>query len=81
MRVTVRLHAQAADLAGAREARPELDAAATCRDVKRALARLHPGLAPLVPSCALATDAEYLPDGAAVDDGAVLHLVPPVSGG
>jgi molybdopterin converting factor small subunit len=81
MRVIVRLHAQAADLAGTRESCPEVTAPSTCGDVKRALARLHPALEPLVPSCALATDAEYLADGASVDDGAVLHLVPPVSGG
>jgi len=81
MQVIVRLHAQAADLAGRRESRAELAEASTCGDVKRALARLHPALEALVPSCALATDREYLADGTPVEDGAVLHLVPPVSGG
>lgn len=81
MRVTVHLHAQAVDLAGARESRPELTGPSTCGDVKQALVRQHPALESLVPRCVLASDAEYLQDGTPVSDGAVLHLIPPVSGG
>ncbi len=81
MRVTVPLHAQAVDLAGARGSRPELVASSTCRDVKQALAQLHPALESLVTRCVLASDTEYLQDATPVSDGAVLHLIPPVSGG
>jgi len=81
MQVTVQFHARAAELAGTREAVAEVAAAARCADVKRALAERFPGLAALVSSCVLATDREYLADGTAVEDGARLHLIPPVSGG
>ena len=81
MHVTVRLHAQAADLAGTRESGADLAVGATCADVKRALAERHPRLERLVASSVLASDSEYLTDGAPVTDGASLHLIPPVSGG
>jgi molybdopterin converting factor small subunit len=81
VRVTVRLHARAADLAGTRETAADVDARATCADVKRALVRLHPALEGLVRSSVLATDREYLADGSRPGDGAALHLIPPVSGG
>ena len=81
MRVVVRLHAQAADLAGTREASAEVGKGATCADVKRALAESHPPLGRLVTSSVLASDTEYLADATPVPDGASLHLIPPVSGG
>jgi len=80
-RIRVALHAQAADLAGASQAGVEVGASATGADVKEALAALHPRLQGLLASSVLATDREYLSDGAAVGDEASLHLIPPVSGG
>ncbi len=47
-RVIVQLHAQAVDLAGGRETGVRVGPAATCADLKRALASLHPGLAGLL---------------------------------
>lgn len=81
MQVTVRFHAQAADLAGTREARVEVPETATCALVKEAVANAHPALAGLIPSSVLATDAEYLHDSAPIESAAALHLIPPVSGG
>ena len=80
-RIRVALHARAADLAGASQTAVDVPESATGRDVKRALGALHPGLLGLLASAALATDHEYLSDGAAVGDDSSLHLVPPVSGG
>jgi molybdopterin converting factor small subunit len=80
-RVTVTLHARAGELAGAREAAVEVTEAASCAEVKRALALRHPTLAHLLSACALATDEEFLGDAAPVGDAASLHLIPPVSGG
>ena len=79
--LTIRLHARAGELAGTREVRVTLAADARCGDLKRELGVQHPPLAGLVPSCALATDREFLADSAPIGDAAFLHLVPPVSGG
>jgi molybdopterin converting factor small subunit len=81
MRIVVQFHAQAVGLAGARETGLEVSPAATCRDVKVALAAAHPELERLLPSSVLATDAEYLADAAEVGQARTLHLIPPVSGG
>jgi molybdopterin converting factor small subunit len=81
VRVTVRLHARAAELAGTRETAAEVGSHATCADVKIAVAALHPGLKGLVGSSVLASDTEYLADGVPVREGATLHFIPPVSGG
>jgi hypothetical protein len=80
-RVVVKLHARAGELAGTTEAEVLVGAGASCAAVKLELARKHPALADLLASCALATDAEFLADGAPVGDVLALHLVPPVSGG
>ncbi len=79
--VQVELHAQAADLAGLRTVDVPVDPGATAADVKRALADHHPSLRDLLGISALATDREYLRDGAPIDGAASFHLVPPVSGG
>ncbi len=75
------MHARAAGLAGTSSAELRLGAGATAADVKAELAAIHTRLAPLLPSCVLATDREYLRDGAPIGDATRLHLIPPVSGG
>lgn len=80
-RITIELHAQAADLAGARTAGVDVAMEATCADVKRVLADHVPLLATLIGSSALATDREYLADHALIGAETKLHLIPPVSGG
>lgn len=79
--VVVHLHARAAELAGVRACAVELPEAACAGDVKDEVARRHPALSALLPSCAIATDAEYLGDAARVGDARSLHVIPPVSGG
>jgi molybdopterin synthase catalytic subunit len=80
-RLAIRLHARAAELAGTAEAFVEAPDGTCCADVKRELARAHPALAGLLPSCALASDTEFLPDSLPIRDVPRLHLIPPVSGG
>jgi molybdopterin converting factor small subunit len=80
-RVTVHLHAQAADLAGTRKVVLALGAEATSADLKRALGDAHPGLSGLLGSGAVATEREYLSDAALLGPGERFHFVPPVSGG
>ena len=80
MKILVKLHARAAELAGTPEAQVQVAEAATCRDVKRALAASHPRLEGLLSSSALATDTEYLRDSSPAV-APRLHFIPPVSGG
>jgi molybdopterin converting factor small subunit len=79
--IRIELHARAGELAGARVAALELPAAATCADLKAALARAHPALGGLLAACAVATERDYLAEGASLGDGDRFHLIPPVSGG
>ncbi len=81
MRVTVQFHAQAVDLVGARDTALQMDENATCGDVKRALVARHPELEGLAPISALASEREYLADGARIHGQSALHFIPPVSGG
>lgn len=80
MKIVVKLHARAAELAGVSEAQVQVADAATCADVKRALGVSHPRLEGLLSSAALATDTEYLRDSSPAV-AATLHFIPPVSGG
>lgn len=80
-RVTVEMHARAAELVGARRIDVVLDAAATGGDLKRELGLRHPKLAPLLESSVVATDREYLADASPLGEGDGFHLIPPVSGG
>jgi molybdopterin converting factor small subunit len=80
-RIRVVLHARAGELAGVSEASVDVSDAASAGSVKLELARAVPSLAALLGSCALATDAEFLADAAPLGDAALLHLIPPVSGG
>ena len=75
------MHARAGELAGVAEAAVDVSDAASAGSVKRELARALPSLEGLLGSCALATDAEFLADAAPLGDAALLHLIPPVSGG
>ena len=79
--VIVQLHAQAADLAGERQVVVGVGAGATPADLKEALAAAHPCLASLLGSSAVATDREYLSEGAPLGSDERFHIVPPVSGG
>lgn len=79
MKILVKLHARAADLAGTGECAVDVAEGASCADVKEALAAATPSLAGLLASSVLATDSEYLHDSSPA--GPRLHFIPPVSGG
>ena len=81
MNVTVLLFAAAREAAGTERAALDLPAGASVADAFARLAEAHPGLAGVLPACRAAVDEEFSPLGAALGDGAVLAVLPPVSGG
>jgi molybdopterin synthase catalytic subunit len=54
---------------------------ATVGALRASLAAARPGLARVLPRCRIAVDREFVEDGAALEDGAEVAIVPPVSGG
>jgi hypothetical protein len=79
--ITIELHARTGEIAGVGSVTVSVPVRATASDVKRALASRVPALAGLLASSALATEHAYLAEGESIGEGAVFHLVPPVSGG
>jgi molybdopterin converting factor subunit 1 len=79
--VSVRLFALAKQKAGRSELTLELPETATVADLRRALARSSPELAPLVPNLMIAVDSEYADDDRPIVAGAEVAVIPPVSGG
>lgn len=80
MRIRMRYFAQAADAAGCRD--EEIELAGHGQDeLREALVRRHPGLAPLLDVCRLAVNGAYVPYDHALADGDEVALIPPVSGG
>ena len=73
--------------AGAREAvgaaaeRVTLAEGATVADAVRGLVARHPTLGGALPTLRFALGAAFVPADAALHDGAVLALIPPVGGG
>ena len=54
---------------------------ARVRDLRATLAARYPALAPLLPSCRVAVNQEFVGDDAELPAGAEVALIPPVSGG
>jgi molybdopterin synthase catalytic subunit len=81
VRIQVLFFAQARERAGCAAAALELPAGSRVRDALAAIARAHPGLAPLAPHLAIAVDGTLARPDDAVPEGAELALLPPVSGG
>ncbi len=77
----VLLFARARDLAGADAVDVELPPGATVADLRRVLGDRYPKLAPLLERSALAVDDEFAGEDVVIDAGAVVALLPPVSGG
>ncbi len=50
-------------------------------DLRRLLAGRHPRLTPVLARCRIAVDQDFVPEDAAVRDGAEVAVIPPVSGG
>jgi molybdopterin converting factor subunit 1 len=78
--VTVRYFAAAREAAGTASERVRVADGATVGDLRRTLAGRHPALGRLA-SVRVAVDEEFAADEAALAEGAVVALLPPVSGG
>ena len=76
--VTVRLYAGVRERAGAAELHVE---GTTVGEVRAAAAAACPAIAGQLPFCRIALDDEFVEDTAAVGPGAVVDVIPPVSGG
>jgi molybdopterin converting factor subunit 1 len=81
VRVHVLFFARARELAGLPEADLEIPSGANVEAAARRLGEEFPGLASYLPVCRLAVDEELAAGGDPVRDGAVLAVIPPVSGG
>ncbi len=80
MPVTILYFAAARDAAGTSQ--ETLDPApGTVADVRRTLTARHPALGAVLPRCRLAVNEAMAADGDVVPAGAVLAVIPPVSGG
>lgn len=81
MRLRLLAFATAGDALGASETSLELPDGSTVGDLRAALGRSHPAMAPLWPRLAVAVDGALVGDDAPLRDGAEVALLPPVSGG
>lgn len=79
--VNVRLHGPAADHALQRELVVALPATATTESLWDVLVTRMPALDMLRAQCAVAIDNEWVAKGAHLHEGAVVDIIPPVSGG
>lgn len=81
MRITVLLFANLADAFGVRSLSLDLPEGATAGDVLEELIRRAPRAAPLRDRLAVAVDERYAPSDYPLREGAVVAVIPPVSGG
>jgi molybdopterin converting factor subunit 1 len=81
MKLEVRLFARAKDLAGTDAVRVDLPEGATVAALRQRLAAAVPALAGLLERSAVAVNDEFADDTLPVPPGAVVALLPPVSGG
>jgi molybdopterin converting factor subunit 1 len=79
--IEVLLFAQARERAGVSRLALELPEGSRVGDALDAVVRAHPGLAPLVPSLAVAVNGVLARTEAPLHPGGELALLPPVSGG
>jgi molybdopterin synthase catalytic subunit len=81
MNVTVLFFAAAREKAGAERISVDLADGATVAQLWTRLADDRPALASVLASCRAAVDEEFAPRTAKLRDGAVVAVLPPVSGG
>lgn len=81
LRASVRLFAVARERAGRPVVEVELPEPATVADLRVALGRDVPPLAPILASLRFAVDAAYADDATPIGPGSELAAIPPVSGG
>ena len=63
---------------------PSIELSAPCATVAELRVRLAadwPGVATILPVCAIAVDGEYAHDSTPLDDAQEIAVIPPVSGG
>ncbi len=75
------LFAVAREMAGAERMTFEVEDGATVAAVWKRLAAERPQLAPILASCRAAVDEEFAEPSRRLADGAVVAVLPPVSGG
>ena len=81
MIVKVSLFAAAKDMMGTEELEIALDDSATLGELKQTLVEQNPSLLELVEKSAFSIDKDYVVDEKPLYHGAVVSLIPPVSGG
>ena len=81
MKVEVLFFAAAREHAGAGRLAVPLPDGATVADLWTRLAHDLPALAPSLPRCRAAVDEEFAAPSALLRDGAIVAVLPPVSGG
>ncbi len=81
MNIDVLLFAGARERAGTDRLSVELPTGATVRSLFEHLAAEHPSLAAVLPSCRAAVDEEFAQPATPLTGGAVVAILPPVSGG
>lgn len=81
MKVRVRAFAGLVAMIGAREIDIEVGAGATVADVRAAVAGAYPQVEAMLRNVVCAVGEEYVDDGYGVEEGDVVALIPPVSGG
>jgi molybdopterin converting factor small subunit len=81
MKIEVSMFAAAKEAVGRDRVVAESKGPLTSRMLLEELGRLHPQIQPLLPSCRLAVDDQYVADDFVVDDQCEVALIPPVSGG
>ena len=79
--VTVRYFAGAREAVGHEEEPLVLADGSSVASLLEALLRLHPALSPVAPTMRFALDERFVPPEAALTEGAVVALIPPVGGG
>jgi len=53
----------------------------TVQDVLNQVVKAHPAVAPMLPSCAISLNEEYVEHSQPVSNGDTIGIIPPVSGG
>lgn len=81
MKVSVKLFAVAKELARGDELTIEVPQGATLGDLREALARQFPSLAPILAHAMWAVDTAYARDDVVLSENSEVAIIPPVSGG
>lgn len=75
------LFARVRELAGVESVEVPLATGDNVATLRRVLASRLPGVAELLPRCAIAVNGEYADDSVSIPPNAELAVIPPVSGG